>query len=69
MLTLRLVKKLQDQRSVVQLNDGRVGKIIRVDTIFPGNKTEVSVYTSGEGKRPGIARVGLESLSLIPDAS
>jgi hypothetical protein len=52
----------------VQLADGRVGKIIRVDTTFPENKTEVSVYTEDENK-PGIAKVGLEVLSAMSDAS
>jgi hypothetical protein len=63
MLTLRAVQKLQDLRSLVQLEDGRVGKIVRVDTMFPGNRTVVSVYTQGEGG-PGIAKVGLDCLSL-----
>jgi hypothetical protein len=69
MMTLRRVKQLQDQRSVVRLSDGRVGKIVRVDTTFPGNRTEVSVYTTREGEGPGIAKVGLEVLSAMPDAS
>ena len=70
MLTLRLVKQLQDRRSVVRLDDGRVGKIVRVDTTFPENRTEVSVYyTTEDGRRPGIAKVGLESLSAVPEAS
>jgi hypothetical protein len=68
MLTLRHVKKLQDQRSVVKLSDGRVGKIVRVDTTFPGNHTEVSVYTDLEGKGPGIAKVGLELLSAVVES-
>jgi hypothetical protein len=67
MLTLRHLLKLQDERSVVRLQDGRVGKIVRVDTTFPANRTEVSIYTDGE-RGPGIAKVGLEFLSAIPDA-
>lgn len=62
MLTLRRVQELQDRRSVVRLADGRVGKIIRVDTTFPANKTEVSVYTMG-ALGPGVARVSLELLT------
>jgi len=62
MLTLRRVQELQDRRSLVRLADGRVGKIIRVDTTFPANKTEVSVYTLG-GPGPGVARVSLELLT------
>ncbi len=68
MLTLRRVQALQDQRSVVRLEDGRVGKIVRVDTTFPANRTEVSVYT-GDAKGPGIAKVSLELLSDVSEAS
>lgn len=68
MLTLRTIQQLQDQRSVVRLEDGRVGKIIRVDTTFPANHTTVSVYTE-DSKGPGIAKVSLELLSAISDAS
>jgi len=61
MMTLKTVRKMQDARKPVQLDDGRVGKIVRVDTTFPGNRTEVSVYTfSQEG--PSIAKVPLERL-------
>jgi len=60
-MTLKTVRKLQDARKPVELDDGRVGKIVRVDTTFPGNHTEVSVYTLGlEG--PGIAKVTLDRL-------
>ncbi len=68
MLTLRNIQALQDSRSIVRLEDGRVGKIIRVDTTFPANQTEVSVYTEG-AKGPGIAKVSLELLSAASDAS
>ncbi len=68
MLTLRRVQELQDKRSVVRLADGRVGKIVRVDTTFPANKTEVSVYTL-DAKGPGIAKVGLELLSGISESA
>lgn len=68
MLTLRRIQELQDTRSVVQLEDGRVGKIIRVDTSFPANRTLVSVYTEG-AKGPGIAKVSLERLKSVADAS
>jgi hypothetical protein len=68
MLTLRRIQKLQDQRSVVRLEDGRVGKIVRVDTTFPANETEVSVYTEDE-KGPGNAKVSLEGLSAVSEAS
>ena len=68
MLTLRRVQELQDRRSVVRLADGRVGKIVRVDTTFPANKTEVSVYTLG-AQGPGIAKVGLELLSGVSESA
>jgi hypothetical protein len=45
MVTLRDLHRFQTARCMVQLRDGRVGKIVRVDTTFPGNRTEVSVYT------------------------
>ena len=61
MMTLKTVRRLQDARRPVLLDDGRIGKIVRVDTTFPGNHTEVSVYTLGEG--PGIAKVTLDRLS------
>lgn len=60
MMTLKTVRRMQDARRPVQLDDGRIGKIVRVDTTFPGNHTEVSVYTLGEG--PGIAKVTLDRL-------
>lgn len=69
MLTLRHIQQLQDQRSVVRLEDGRVGKIIRVDTTFPANRTVVSVYTEDGTQGPGIAKVSLELLSAVSDAS
>jgi hypothetical protein len=61
MLTLRAIHQLQDEHGLVELEDGRVGKIIRVTTTFPANTTQVSVYTQGpEG--PGIAKVDLSAL-------
>lgn len=38
----------------VQLDDGRAGEIVRIETAFPQQQTVVSVWT-GEG--PGVARV------------
>lgn len=61
MLTLRAIHRLQDQHGLVELEDGRVGKIVRVTTTFPANTTQVSVYTEGPSG-PGIAKVGLEQL-------
>lgn len=67
MMTLRTVKRLQDARRPVRLDDGRVGKIVRVDTTFPANRTEVSVYTVSPSG-PGIAKVTLDHLTEV-DAS
>lgn len=49
MVTLRDIHRYQTARRLVQLDDGRVGKIVRVDTTFPGNSTVVSVYTLAPG--------------------
>lgn len=68
MLTLRAVHQLQDQHGVVQLRDGRVGKIVRVTTTFPANHTQVSVYTIGPDG-PGISKLELEELFPVADAS
>lgn len=65
MLPLRVVQKLQDERAPVALDDGRLGRIVRVDTLFPGNETVVSIYTELEGG-PGITKVSLERLSAAP---
>src|SRR5690606_26413198 len=51
MVTLRDLHRYQNDRAMVQLKDGRIGKIVRVDTTFPGNYTEVSVYTLGKGRK------------------
>jgi len=67
MLTLRAIHQLQDQHGSVQLDDGRVGKIVRVTTTFPANTTQVSVYTDGP-TGPGIAKVGLHELSRVAPA-
>lgn len=66
MLTLRHVHQLQDRRGLVRLADGRLGKIVKVSTSFPGNRTEVSVYTNLP-TGPGIAKVRLEELTSDND--
>lgn len=45
MATLRLIHQMMNERRMVQLADGRTGKVVRVDTLFPGNATTVSVWT------------------------
>ena len=46
-----------NERRMVQLTDGRIGKIVRVDTLFPGNATTVTVWSESNG--PGISKVSL----------
>jgi hypothetical protein len=49
-----------NERRMVQLTDGRIGKIVRVDTLFPDNATTVTVWTNSNG--PGIAKVALSEV-------
>lgn len=69
MITLRHLHEYQRERRMVLLEDGRVGKIVRVDTTYPDNRTQVSVYTQDEAKGPGIARVDLERIVGLANAS
>jgi hypothetical protein len=55
MSNLRRVHQLMTDRRRVQLDDGRTGKIVRVDTFFPDGNTTVTVWTG-----PGIAKVDIE---------
>jgi hypothetical protein len=55
MSNLRRVHQMMNERRRVQLDDGRTGKIVRIDTFFPAGHTTVSVWTG-----PGIAKVDLE---------
>jgi len=47
-----------DHRGQVELADGRTGKIVRVDTTFPGNQTTVTVWTDSPSG-PSVAKVPL----------
>ncbi|HLV20691.1 MAG TPA: hypothetical protein VKZ49_07410 [Polyangiaceae bacterium] len=70
MATIRHIHQYMTGRRPVLLQDGRVGKIVRVDTLFPGGDTTVSVWTQDTGARPGIAKVRLESVvGLAPKRS
>lgn len=51
---------MTDRRQVL-LQDGRTGKIVRVDTVFPANSTTVSVWTETK-KGPAVAKVDLKSI-------
>jgi hypothetical protein len=74
MATLQHLHQLMNERRMVRLSDGRVGKIVRIDTTFPDNATTVSVWTknsteaegpvsaSGPSSGPGISRVSLSDI-------
>jgi len=51
---------MMNERRMVLLTDGRIGKVVRVDTLFPGNATTVSVWT--DSKAPGVAKVSLSDV-------
>lgn len=57
MATLRHLHQIMNERRMVQLSDGRVGKIVRVDTLFPDNATTVTIWT--DSSAPGISKVSL----------
>jgi hypothetical protein len=56
MASLRHVHQIMNERKLVQLADGRTGKIMRVDTWFPDNDTKVTIWTP-DAARPGLAKV------------
>jgi hypothetical protein len=75
MATLRYLHQMMNERRMVRLSDGRVGKIVRVDTLFPSNATVVTIWTdsnesigpnsngpssiTGPASGPGISKVSL----------
>ena len=60
MATLRHIHQIMNERRPVRLVDGRTGKVVRVDTTFPGNATTVSVWT--DSKSPAVAKVSLTEI-------
>ncbi len=71
MATLRHLHQMMNERRMVQLSDGRVGKIVRVDTMFPDNATIVTVWTdsneygppsTGPVSGPGISKVSITDI-------
>jgi hypothetical protein len=56
-----------NQRLHVRLADGRVGKIVRVDTTFPANDTVITLWTDS-GTGPGVTKVKLEEVVGSTDA-
>ena len=78
MATLQHLHQLMNERRMVRLSDGRVGKIVRIDTTFPDNATTVSIWTnsneaegpvsaSGPSSGPGISKVSLSE--IVGDAA
>jgi hypothetical protein len=58
--TLRHLHQMMNERRSVQLSDGRVGKIVRVDTLFPDNAVTVTVWTVPSG--PSVSKVSLSDV-------
>jgi len=56
MASLRHIHQIMNERGLVRLADGRTGKILRVDTLFPQNDTEVTVWTP-DRSGPGLAEI------------
>lgn len=59
MSDLRHIHQYMTERRRVLLRDGRTGKIVRVDTVFPKGDTTVSVWTESAAG-PDVAKVGLD---------
>ena len=59
--TLRHIHRYMNDRRRVALSDGRTGKIVRVDTMFPSNDTTVTVWTDAAGG-PGVSKVRLDDV-------
>jgi hypothetical protein len=58
--TLRTIHRCMTERQPVVLADGRTGRIVKVDTVFPANRTTVLVWTAEP--RPAVAKVALASV-------
>jgi hypothetical protein len=56
MANLRRIHQLMTERRWVKLDDGRTGRIVRVDTTFPAGATTVSVWTN-DFPGPSVAKV------------
>ena len=67
MANLRHIHEFMTDRRRVLLDDGRTGRIVRVDTTFPAGKTEVSVWT-GDGPGPSVATVDARRIVGIAPA-
>lgn len=59
MPTLRYIHQLMNEHRIVALTDGRVGRIVRVDTLFPANVTTVTLWLEAT---PSVTRVSLNEV-------
>lgn len=71
MATLRHLHQMMNERRMVRLSDGRIGKIVRIDTLFPDNATTVTIWTdsnddgplsTGPVSGPGISKVSITDI-------
>jgi len=75
MATIRTLHRIMAARGAVQLSDGRIAKIVRIDTVFPENTTTVTIWTDANGddstgpdsrspdsSNPGISKVELSDI-------
>lgn len=60
--TLRHIHRYMNDRRRILLADGRVAKIVRVDTVFPANDTTVTVWTDSDASGPGVSKVRLDDV-------
>ncbi len=56
MASLKHIHQIMNERALVRLADGRTGKILRVDTLFPDHEVKITVWTS-DHVRPLLAKV------------
>lgn len=70
MASLRHIHQIMNERRHVLLADGRTAKIIRVDTWFPENDTQLTVWTAnGTSDGPGPAKVEHVALADVVGAA
>lgn len=60
-MSLRHLHRCMTDRRRVTLDDGRLARIVRVDTEFPANQTTVSVWTDTPAG-PSLAKVDLNRI-------
>jgi len=67
-MSLRHVQRCMTDRRQVKLDDGRLARIVRVDTEFPANQTTVSVWADTP-KGPSLTKVTLDRIvGPVPDS-